>query len=108
MNRSPVKLSSARKILNILAGTLFLAFFAFAFWPILTAPVRMWLYCANVAEGENLSIAVDIAKDNGFQVAEAGSNRLRIYDLSSLGRVGCIISSNDAGNVRNAAMELSD
>lgn len=101
-------LSSTRKKLNILFATLILAFFAYALWPTLTSPIRVWLYCTTLSAGENVSKALEQAKENAFQVASPTSNRLRVYDLASLGRVGCLISTSDTGEIITTEMELND
>ena len=103
-----MNLSPTRKILNILVATLVLGFFGVVFWPSITSPIRLWLYCANITAGEKAVSAVSQANENGFQVASPTSNSVRMYDMASLGRVGCLISTNDAGAVIKAEMELSD
>ena len=103
-----MNLSPTRKMLNILFATLVLAFFGVVFWPSITSPIRLWLYCAKISAGENALTAIDQAKEQGFQVAPPTSNVSRVYDIASLGRVGCLISTNDAGVAVGAKMELSD
>lgn len=103
-----MKLSPTRKKLNILFGGLVLAFLVYIFWPSVTSPIRLWLYCTNIAAGESALTAIDQAKGNAFHVAALSSNIYRVYEMASLGRVGCLISTDDTGAVITAEMELSD
>lgn len=82
-------LTPLRKRLNFGFGVAVLAFAAVLLWPLVSRPLELRAFCADLRAGLSHGAIRNLADQKGFKVSAQRDGAAHVYDLQSLGKFSC-------------------